>query len=189
MNSFPFDLILGSGSPRRKDLLSSIKLSFEVRKSDADETIPDHLHGENAALYLAEVKSKAFGLLNDKTVLLTADTIVCLGQDILNKPKDHAEAFNMLSSLSGKTHHVITAVCLRSSQRSHAFHVSTAVSFKSLLPEEINYYIEQYQPYDKAGSYGIQEWIGLIGIERIEGSYFNVVGLPVKEVYEALLTF
>jgi septum formation protein len=189
MNSFPFELILASGSPRRKQLLEHIVTNFKIAKTDADETIPNHLFGAEAARYLAEVKSKAYGDVAAGQVVLTADTIVCLDKTMLNKPADYQEAFDMLSTLSGKTHEVITGVCLRSAQYNTCFHATTRVTFKTLSKEEIDYYIRTYEPFDKAGAYGIQEWIGLIGITSIEGSYFNVVGLPVNKVYEALRAF
>ena len=184
-----YDLILASGSPRRKELLTQLGISFKVIKSDVEEVFPTHLKKEKVARFLAELKASSWKELKKNELLITADTIVCLEDQILNKPKDYQEAFNMLQLLSGKKHEVITAVCLRSADQQKTFHSTTSVYFKSLTDEEIKHYIEHYRPYDKAGGYGIQEWIGLIGIEKIEGSYFNVVGLPVKELYEALQAF
>lgn len=183
-------LVLASKSPRRQQLLKDIGVDFEIRIKEVEEIYPPELKGKEVALFLSELKAAAFknSLLPDET-LLTSDTIVCLGDKILGKPKDKEHAVDMLNELSGKKHVVITAVTLTSTTKQASFSVSTEVFFKQLSANEINYYIENYQPFDKAGSYGIQEWIGYIGIEKIVGSYFNVMGLPVKEVYEALIEF
>lgn len=183
-------LILASKSPRRQQLLKDIGVDFEIRLKEIDEVYPPELKGEEVALFLSELKASAFkNDLQAHEILLTSDTIVCLGEKILGKPTDKQHAIAMLGELSGKKHEVITAVTLTSVSKQHSFAVSTDVYFKPLTSDEINYYIENYQPYDKAGSYGIQEWIGYIGIEKIVGSYFNVMGLPVKEVYEELIKF
>lgn len=185
-----FHLILASKSPRRQQLLKDIGIDFEIRLKEVDEVYPPTLKGKEVALFLSKLKAEAFkNDLQTNDVLLTSDTIVCLGEKILGKPKDKQHAIEMLGKLSGKKHEVITAVTLTSISKQHSFAVATAVYFKPLTLAEINYYLENYQPYDKAGSYGIQEWIGYIGIEKIEGSYFNVMGLPVKEVYEELIKF
>lgn len=183
-------LVLASKSPRRQQLLKDIGVDFEIRIKEVEEIYPPELKGKEVALFLSELKAAAFknSLLLDET-LLTSDTIVCLGDKILGKPKDKEHAVDMLKELSGKKHVVITAVTLTSTTKQASFSVSTEVFFKQLSANEINYYLENYQPFDKAGSYGIQEWIGYIGIEKIVGSYFNVMGLPVKEVYEALIEF
>ena len=183
-------IILASKSPRRQQLLKDIGVDFEIRLKEVDEVYPSELKGKEVALFLSELKAKAF--INDlqtNEILLTSDTIVCLGEKILGKPTNKQHAITMLGELSGKKHEVITAVTLTSITKQHSFAVSTEVYFKPLTIEEITYYIDNYQPYDKAGSYGIQEWIGYIGIEKIVGSYFNVMGLPVKEVYEELIKF
>ena len=142
-------------------------------------------------MYLAELKSRSFDITGfpDNTLLITADTIVSIGDQILGKPGNHQEAACMLQTLSGRKHEVITAVCLRSVTREKTFHVISSVYFRDLSLEEINYYIGNFHPFDKAGSYGVQEWIGYIGISKIEGSFFNIMGLPVKELYEELLLF
>jgi septum formation protein len=179
-------ILLASNSPRRKQLLSDLGLSFEVRVKEVNEDFPVHLQREQVAEFLASHKADAYAadLLNE--VLITADTIVCLGERILNKPADAAEAYSMLRALSGTHHEVITGVCLLTQESKTVFHDVTKVYFKELSDDEIHYYIKHYQPFDKAGAYGIQEWIGKIGIEKIEGSYFNVVGLPVQKLYTYL---
>jgi len=186
-----FNVILGSGSPRRRELLEELGVSFTVDNPDIDECYPAGLKGAEIALFLADLKAKAYPteLIADKTILITADTIVCLNDEVIGKPDDEAHAFEILRSLSGETHNVITAVCLRNNSRKKLFYNETKVSFKALSDEEINYYIQRYKPFDKAGAYGIQEWIGLIGIEKIEGSYFNVMGLPVHQLYDELQQF
>ncbi|GAB3814398.1 Maf-like protein [Pontibacter rugosus] len=154
---------------------------------EVDEAFPAHLQRQQVAEYLASHKADAYIADLHDEVLITADTIVCLGDRVLNKPADHAEAKEMLLALSGTDHDVITGVCIASTERKTVFHDTTKVYFKQLSEAEIDYYISNYKPFDKAGAYGIQEWIGMIGIERIEGSYFNVVGLPVQKLYEKLV--
>jgi septum formation protein len=184
-------IILVSQSLRRRQLLEEIGLKFELKIKDVDESYPKELQCEDVVRYIAEKKSSAFTDVDlpDGTILITADTIVWLDGDSLLKPKDEKDAIEMLGKLSGRKHRVATGVCLRSKAKKKVFHVLTDVYFKSLSLEERTYYVKQYKPYDKSGSYGIQEWIGLIGIERIEGSYTNVMGLPMKELYEELLKF
>ena len=179
-------ILLASNSPRRKELLAGLGISFEVRVKEVPEDFPDHLRREQVAEFLAAHKADAYTDDLQDEVLITADTIVCLGDRILNKPADAAEAYEMLRSLSGTHHEVITGVCIRTKDAKTIFHDVTKVYFKQLSDEEIRYYIEHYRPFDKAGAYGIQEWIGKIGIEKIEGSYFNVVGLPVQKLYTYL---
>jgi septum formation protein len=179
-------ILLASNSPRRKELLAGLGLKFEVRVKEVHEDFPEHLQREQVAEYLASHKADAYTADLRKEVLITADTIVCLGKRILNKAADATEAFEMLKALSGTHHEVITGVCILTKNSKTVFHDVTKVYFKELSDEEINYYIEHYQPFDKAGAYGIQEWIGKIGIEKIEGSYFNVVGLPVQKLYTYL---
>lgn len=179
-------LLLASNSPRRKELLAGLGLSFEIKVKEVYEDFPEHLKRTEVAEYLASHKADAYQDDLQDEVLLTADTIVCLGERILNKPANYEEAYEMLQALSGKQHEVITGVCVLMKERKTVFHDTTKVYFKELTEQEINYYITNYKPYDKAGAYGIQEWIGMIGIERIEGSYFNVVGLPVQKLYTQL---
>lgn len=179
-------ILLASNSPRRKELLSGLGLQFEVRVKDVHEDFPANLLREQVAEFLASHKADAYVDELQNEILITADTIVCLGERILNKPADASEAFAMLRALSGTHHEVITGVCILTKNSKTIFHDVTKVYFKKLSDEEINYYIEHYQPFDKAGAYGIQEWIGKIGIEKIEGSYFNVVGLPVQKLYTYL---
>ena len=182
-------LILSSNSPRRKELLAGLDIPFEVRViEDIDESYPDTLPTGEIAEYIAQKKAAAYDVGNDE-VLITADTIVVLDDQILGKPADAEEAKQMLRSLSGKTHHVITGVCLKSRDQQHHFSVISEVTFKTLAEEEIRYYVENYKPFDKAGAYGIQEWIGYIGVTGLSGSYFNVMGLPVQRIYEELKKF
>ncbi len=183
-------IILASKSPRRQQLLKDIGIHFELRTKDIDESYPDHLQENEVALYISQKKADAFkNDLKEDELLITADTIVCLDKDVLGKPLDYNDAVNMLNKLSGKMHKVITGVSLVSINKTESFSVTTNVYFKSLSAEEIIYYLGHFKPYDKAGSYGIQEWIGYIGVEKIEGSYYNVMGLPIKEVYEAIVKF
>lgn len=186
-----FKIILGSQSPRRKQLLTDLGLKFEIEVRPVDETVPANLKGSDAAIYVAEQKWKSFekecALKNH--LILTADTIVSLNNELIGKPSDNAEAFDMLSKLSGKMHEVYTGVKIGNAFYFEVFTVKTEVWFKQLSVEEINYYIEEFKPFDKAGAYGAQDWIGLTAVERLNGSFYNVMGLPVKEVYESLLRF
>lgn len=185
----PKNIILGSASPRRKELLSALGVPFTVdARSGAPEVYPDKLPYQLVPQTIAEGKSLNFHrpLVQDE-VLITADTIVfCPDHEPLGKPKDVNDAFRMLRKLSGKTHEVITGVCIRTLSQQELFSACTEVSFKNLTNSEISYYIENYAPFDKAGAYAIQEWIGIIGITKINGSYYNVVGLPVQMLYERL---
>ena len=188
--TIPYRIILASKSPRRQDLLKKLGIKFEIKTKDIAEIYPPHLKREEVAVFLSELKASAFANeLNKNDLVITSDTIVCLGGEIIGKPTDREDAIKMLCKLSGKKHKVITAVTLLSQEKKHTFYEVTEVYFKPLTTPEIIYYIDNYQPYDKAGSYGIQEWIGYIGIEKIVGSYFNVMGLPVKRVYEELMAF
>ena len=186
-----YKIILASKSPRRQYLLKELGLDFEIQTKEVEEIYPVNLKKEEIAKYLAELKAKAFNMdeFTSDTVLITADTIVCLGDEILPKPKDEKEAVVMLKKLSGTKHEVITGVCLKSAEKTVAFTVCTEVSFKTLSEEEILYYIHNYKPFDKAGAYGIQEWIGYIGIDHIKGSFYNVMALPVQKLHEELLRF
>ena len=185
-------LILASGSPRRRELLAGLDLDFEVdTRNDFNECFDPSTPFSEVPMLMARGKSNGFHRpLEKDEILITADTMVILpGKEILGKPKDRADAFRMLRDLSGKDHLVITAVVLRSTEKEDAFSATTTVSFKELSDEEIAYYIDTYKPYDKAGAYAIQEWIGHIGISGIDGSYFNVVGFPVQRLYAALERF
>ncbi|MTI21976.1 septum formation protein Maf [Fulvivirga sp. RKSG066] len=184
-----FPLILASKSPRRQALLKEAGFQFEVVTKDVDESYPDDLEPLEVAKYIAEKKAQAFNEDINSKIVITADTVVLKGNTILGKPQSKEEAFNMLRSLSNTTHQVITGVSLFSSEKQTSFDDCTDVTFKTLSDEEIKYYIEKYEPYDKAGAYGIQEWIGMIGITEIKGSYFNVVGLPIEKLYRQLQTF
>lgn len=186
-----YKIVLASGSPRRKELLSGLGYEFEVRLlKDIDETYPEGLSGEEIAKHISRGKAEAYKetLANDELVI-TADTIVYLEGNVLGKPKDAAEARQMLRSLSGRKHQVITGVTLLTKEKIHTFASVSDVTFANLTDEEIAYYVDKYKPTDKAGAYGIQEWIGFIGVERIEGSYFNVMGLPVQRLYTELKQF
>jgi septum formation protein len=187
---FPYNIILASASPRRKELLSGLGFKFSVKPVHADETWPNHLRAQQIALYLAELKANAYSeKLGDKELLITSDTIVWCEEKIFNKPKDFEEGKKMLASLSGKMHEVFTAVTLKTNKKQVSFYDASKVYFKPLTDEEIEYYLVNYKPYDKAGGYGVQDWIGYIAIDRIEGSFYNVMGLPVKMVYEELMKF
>ena len=183
-------IILGSASPRRQDLLKSIINDFEIKVCDLKEKYPKSLKEKEISEFLAIQKSDVFSIkIKTNEILITADTIVIKGDRILNKPKNKTQAKEMLAFLSDSEHKVITSVCLRNQQKKLVFSSITKVFFKPLSNAEINYYVEEYKPLDKAGAYGIQEWIGLIGITKIEGSYFNVVGLPIAQLYEKLIQF
>jgi len=186
----PYPLILGSGSPRRKQLLEGLGLDFKVMVKPTEENFPSHLKAAEIPLYLCENKAMAFhsNELNHH-VLLTADTIVWVDNEVLNKPTTDQEAIEMLQKLSGKMHEVFTGVCLRSSSKIEKFAVLTRVYFKELTRDEIDFYVRNFKPFDKAGAYGAQEWMGYVAISRLEGSYFNVMGLPVMEVWEKLKSF
>ncbi|MCL4146946.1 UNVERIFIED_CONTAM: hypothetical protein GTU68_024914 [Idotea baltica] len=179
-------IILGSQSPRRQQLLKGLDIDFEVQTKDTDESWPSHLSEGGIPEHIALMKSIAFGDLARDTILITADTIVWLDGTTVNKPKDKAEAKQMVMSLSAKTHYVYTGVCIRTAAKSYVFHDETAVEFCTLTDEMVNYYIENYNSLDKAGGYGAQDWIGYVGIDSLNGSYYNVMGLPVRKVYAAL---
>ena len=186
-----YHIILASNSPRRKELLAGLDIPFEVRVlDDIDESYPHDLPTKEIAGYISKKKADAYQqTMAADELIITADTIVVLGQEVMGKPKDVAEAYRMLRELSGKTHQVITGVCLTTKERQTCFSVETDVTFKDLTDEEIHYYIDHYRPFDKAGAYGIQEWIGYIGVTGMNGSYFNVMGLPVQRIYEALKAY
>ncbi len=183
-----YNIILASHSPRRQELLRGLDFRFEVKiPADADESYPDHLKGEEIPLYIAEKKADSFdNKLQKNDILITADTIVLVDGKVFGKPTDKEEARTMLQQLSDKTHQVITGVCLSTPFRKKMFAVTTDVTFSYLSDEEIDYYLEIYRPYDKAGSYGVQEWIGYVAVESINGSFYNVMGLPVHRLYKEL---
>ncbi|MEW5675816.1 Maf-like protein [Flavobacterium enshiense] len=185
-----YSVILASGSPRRQQFFKELDLDFEIRLKEVEEIYDETLEAEAITNYLAELKANAFTEeLSEKDILVTSDTIVWHEGKALGKPKDYQDAFQMIASLSGKTHEVITSVCIRTKSKTDTFYEVTKVTFNVLRDDEIRYYLDHYKPFDKAGSYGIQEWIGLVAIARIDGSYANVVGLPVDKVYQHLLTF
>jgi septum formation protein len=181
------NLILGSQSPRRKELLQQAGFSFDVHTVDFDESYPKGMENKEVAEYIANSKNRALRELHSDSTIVTADTIVISNKKILGKPKDEADATKMLSLLSGNSHKVITGVCVSNGNNHSAFSSTTSVKVKALSIKEINYYLSNFQPFDKAGAYGIQEWFGLIAIERIKGSYYNVVGMPIDKVYKALV--
>ncbi len=183
-----YNIILASQSPRRQELLQGLDIPFVVKVlPDVDESFPDTLIADEIPLYLAQKKGDAHqSILNDNTILITADTIVWLENRVLGKPIDEADAMNMLRQLSGKVHHVFTGVCIRSLEKQVDFVADSEVRFAELTDEEIRYYVAKYRPMDKAGSYGVQEWIGYIAVETIHGSFYNVMGLPIHQLYEAL---
>ena len=185
-----YKIILASKSPRRRQLLDGLNIPFEVVIHEVDEVFPDGLPMEEIPIYLAKLKAEPFTEeLSHDALVITADTIVWVDETVLGKPSDYEHAALMLRQLSGKRHVVVTGVCLTSREKQVTFSALTDVYFKELSDEEINYYLENYRPYDKAGSYGVQEWIGYIAITKIEGSYFNVMGLPVQRLYEELRKF
>lgn len=186
-----YKIVLASNSPRRKELLSGLGFDYEVKTlPDIDESYPSQLKGADIAVYIATEKATAYqGSMEDDSLLITADTIVLLNGVVYGKPRDEAEARQMLRDLSGKTHEVVTGVCITTKEKQKAFGVSSEVRFAVLEEDEIDYYVSKYKPFDKAGAYGIQEWIGYVAVEYISGSYFNIMGLPVQRLYQELKRF
>ena len=186
-----YSVILASGSPRRKELLSSIGIDYKVRVINGiDENYPENMRAEDIPQFISRKKAAAYRQdMSNGELIITADTVVAVDNKILGKPKDKTEAVKMLNLLSGRKHQVITGVTVMTSEREETFATVSNVSISKLSDEEIDYYIEKYKPYDKAGAYGIQEWIGMIGVTEIEGSFFNVMGLPVQRLYTLLKTF
>jgi septum formation protein len=186
-----YQIILASNSPRRRELMSGLDISFEIKTlPDIDESYPDTLQKEEIPLYLAKLKADAYKtLIQDNTLLITADTIVWLDGKVYGKPEDETEAKNMLKKLSGQTHEVFTGVCLTTQEKQQSFFAVSKVRFSVLSETEIDYYVKKYKPFDKAGAYGVQEWIGYVGVEHIEGSFYNVMGLPVRLLYKYLKEF
>jgi septum formation protein len=191
MDDVRWKIILASNSPRRKELLAGLDLQFEVRVlQDIDESYPHDLPTLKIAEFISKKKADAYvETMADDELVITADTVVILGDEVMGKPHDEADAKRMLGELSGRTHQVATGVTLSTKERQMSFSLVTDVTFKQLSADEIDYYVRTYHPMDKAGAYGIQEWIGYIGVTALKGSYFNVMGLPVQRIYEALKTF
>lgn len=185
------DIILASRSSRRHALLRQLDINFRMTPLDVDESYPDDLEIEKVAEFISNLKATAFPKekIKKNTIVISADTIVSVDNSILGKPKDEADAKRMLQKLSGRSHLVVTGVSIRTIHSIESFSSMTKVFFKSLSNDEIEYYIDEYQPYDKAGAYGIQEWIGKIGVEKIEGSFYNVMGLPMQQLYKELCNF
>ena len=182
-----YKIILASGSPRRQQFFKDLDLDFEIRLKDIEEIYPDDLQGVEITNYLAQLKANAFdGEIAVNEILVTSDTIVWLNSKALGKPKNYDDAFAILKSLSNETHEVITSVCFKTIDKTETIFEVTKVTFNTLSDEAIRYYLDNYKPFDKAGAYGIQEWVGLVGITRIDGSYTNVVGLPTEKVYQYL---
>lgn len=184
-----YKVILASNSPRRKELLAGLGVDYEVRTlPDVDESYPETLKGADIPLYIAKEKADAYlGMMQPSELIITADTIVWLDDKVLGKPRDREEALQMLRDMSGRTHEVFTGVCLTTTEWQRSFAAQTEVRFSPLSEEEITYYVDKYKPMDKAGAYGVQEWIGFIGVENISGSYYNIMGLPVQKLYRELL--
>lgn len=191
LNLSRYNIILASNSPRRKELLSGLNIPYEIKTlPDIDESYPDSLGGEDIAIYIAKEKANAYlDQLDDNTLLITADTIVLLDGKVYGKPSDETDAKQMLRDLSGKTHQVITGVCITTKNKQVSFGVSSEVRFSKLDDDEIGYYVSNYKPFDKAGAYGVQEWIGYVAVEYISGSYFNIMGLPIQRLYRELKKF
>ncbi|WP_298948191.1 Maf-like protein [uncultured Polaribacter sp.] len=182
-----YNIILASKSPRRQQFFKDLNIDFTIKLKEVEELYPQQLKGIEITDYLANLKAKAYKNLKDNDLLITSDTIVWLENKALGKPKNYHEAFVMLKNLSGKKHEVITSISIKNKNFQKIINDITTVFFKKLSDKEINYYINNYKPFDKAGAYGIQEWIGFIAIDKIEGSYFNVVGLPVHKLYKELM--
>ena len=183
------NIILASKSPRRQQLLKELNIPFTIKTKEVAENYSKLLKKKQITEYLAKLKAAAFTNLQEKDILVTSDTIVWFKGKPLEKPKDLEDAKKILRQLSGKKHSVYTSICLKSKSKERVFSDKTTVYFKNLTSDEIDYYVENYQPLDKAGSYGVQEWIGLIGIKKIKGSYYNIVGFPVHKFYKEILKF
>lgn len=184
-----YKVILASGSPRRRELMAGLGVNYEVRiLPDVDESYPDTLQGEEILLYIAKEKADAYiPMMQPDELIITADTIVWLDGKVLGKPRDREDALQMLRTMSGRTHEVFTGVCITTTDWQRSFTAQTEVRFATLSEDEIIYYVDNFKPMDKAGAYGVQEWIGFIGVENISGSYYNIMGLPVQKLYRELL--
>ncbi len=186
-NLSKYNIILASQSPRRQNLLKELEFDFSIQIKEVEESYSEELVKQDIPVYLSKLKAAAFNnSIEDNDLIITADTIVWVNNGVLGKPKDRTDAEHMLRTLSDNSHTVYTGVCLKTKENEHTFWASTDVYFRELESDEITYYLDKYKPYDKAGSYGIQEWIGYVGIERINGSYFNVMGLPIQKLYDEL---
>jgi septum formation protein len=185
-NLSKFQIILGSQSPRRQQLLKEIIPNFDIQVKQVEEIYPLHLKKEEICMFLSKLKSDAFGNLENNQMVITSDTIVCLEEEVLGKPKNAKDAFSMLTKLSGNKHTVYTGVTVRTNHKTETFYDATHVTFYELTEEELKFYIEKCRPFDKAGSYGIQEWMGYVGIQKMEGEFYNVMGLPVHKLYQLL---
>ncbi|MCF8296617.1 MAG: Maf family nucleotide pyrophosphatase [Saprospiraceae bacterium] len=186
-----YKIILASKSPRRHYLIKEMGIDFEIKTKEVDEVYPEELKAEEIALFLCKLKADAFteSEIDNKSIVITADTIVWFKDGILHKPNDFNDAINILQKLSGERHEVYTGVCMKSNKKTKSFYARSDVYFRKLSLDEIEWYIKNYKPFDKAGAYGAQEWLGYIGIEKIEGSYFNVMGLPTQKLYDELVKF
>lgn len=184
-----YKVILASGSPRRRELMAGLGVNYEVRMlPDVDESYPDTLQGEEIPLYIAKEKADAYiPMMQPDELIITADTIAWLDGKVLGKPRDREDALQMLRTMSGRTHEVFTGVCITTTDWQRSFTAQTEVRFATLSEDEIIYYVDNFKPMDKAGAYGVQEWIGFIGVENISGSYYNIMGLPVQRLYRELL--
>lgn len=184
-----YKVILASGSPRRRELMAGLGVNYEVRiLPDVDESYPDTLQGEEIPLYIAKEKADAYiPMMQPDELIITSDTIVWLDGKVLGKPRDREDALQMLRTMSGRTHKVFTGVCITTTDWQRSFTAQTEVRFATLSEDEIIYYVDNFKPMDKAGAYGVQEWIGFIGVENISGSYYNIMGLPVQKLYRELL--
>ena len=184
-----YKVILASNSPRRKELLAGLGVDYEVRTlPEVDESYPETLQGADIPLYIAKEKADAYvAMMQPGELMITADTIVWLDGQVLGKPVDHEDALRMLRTMSGRSHEVFTGVCITTTEWQRSFTAQTEVRFATLSEDEITYYVDKFQPMDKAGAYGVQEWIGFIGVENISGSYYNIMGLPVQKLYRELL--
>ena len=184
-----YKVILASGSPRRRELMAGLGVNYEVRiLPDVDESYPDTLQGEEIPLYIAKEKADAYiPMMQPNELIITADTIVWMDGKVLGKPRDREDALQMLRTMSGRTHEVFTGVCITTTDWQRSFTAQTEVRFATLSEDEIIYYVDNFKPMDKAGAYGVQEWIGFIGVENISGSYYNIMGLPVQKLYRELL--
>ena len=184
-----YKVILASGSPRRRELMAGLGVNYEVRiLPDVDESYPDTMQGEEIPLYIAKEKADAYiPMMQPDELIITADTIVWLDGKVLGKPRDREDALQMLRTMSGRTHEVFTGVCITTTDWQRSFTAQTEVRFATLSEDEIIYYVDNFKPMDKAGAYGVQEWIGFIGVENISGSYYNIMGLPVQKLYRELL--
>ena len=186
-----YKVILASGSPRRRELMAGLGVNYEVRiLPDVDESYPDTLQGEEIPLYIAKEKADAYiPMMQPDELIITADTIVWLEGKVLGKPRDREDALQMLRTMSGRTHEVFTGVCITTTDWQRSFTAQTEVRFATLSEDEIIYYVDNFKPMDKAGAYGVQEWIGFIGVENISGSYYNIMGLPVQKLYRDCLLY